>query len=85
MPQSLVPNVLRSEEWREKDKVIDVHKLREIVGIEWGIFNKGMSDLERFGFIHYTSEGTSWVDGDIRTCRPTHYLAVFNEAVTAWR
>jgi hypothetical protein len=82
LPQGLVPNALRSEEWREKDKVIDFHKLREVVGMDWGLFNKGVSDLERFGFIRYTSEGTSWVDGDISTCRPTHYLAVFNDAIS---
>lgn len=81
LPQSLVPNVLRSEDIREVDKVIDFHKLREIVGMGWGVFNKGISDLERLGFIRYRSEATSWVDGDVRTCRPTHYLAIFNDAV----
>jgi predicted RNA-binding protein with EMAP domain len=83
LPRSLIPNVLRTEGEREKDKIIDFHKLREIVGMEWGMFNKSISDLERFGFIRYTSEATSWVDGDIRTCRPTHYLAVFNNEVSA--
>ena len=83
LAQSLIPNILAPENQRETVKVINLHKLREIVGMDWGMFNKGMSDLERFGFIRYTSEATAWDGGDVKVCRPTQYLAIFNGAVAA--
>ena len=78
IPRSLIPNVLRPN---SNDKVIDSHKLREMTGFDWPIFNTAMSDIERLGFIKHSSEATGWEDGDWQVGRPTHYLKIFNAAI----
>ena len=78
IPKALVPNVLRPN---SNDQVIDSHKLRDITCFNWAVFNKAMSDIERLGFIKYSSEATGWQDGDWKVCRPTHYLKIFNAAI----
>lgn len=79
IPRSLIPNVLRPN---SNDRVIDSHKLREITGFDWPEFNKAMCDIERVGFIKHGSEATGWEDGDWQVCRPTHYLKIFNAAIS---
>ena len=81
LPQSLIPNILRPEAERESNKVIDLHALKEATGLDWGVFNKGISDLERLGFINYSSEATVWGGGSVDACRATRYLNIFREAV----
>jgi hypothetical protein len=39
LPDSLKPNILAPD--RTSDRVIDLHKLRDIAGMDWAIFNKG--------------------------------------------
>lgn len=82
LPQSLTSNILRPEGERESDKVIDLHALKEATGLDWGVFNKGISDLERLGFINYSSEATVWGGGSVDVCRATRYLNIFREAVS---
>jgi len=81
LPDSLVPNVLAPEKERTLHRVIDLHKLREIVVMDWAVFNKGGTDLERLGFIKYDSEATSWVDGDIGNYRITGYFTMFKDSL----
>lgn len=59
IPDSLVPNILAPVDERTSNQVIDLHKLREFVGMDWVAFNKGRTDLERLGFIKYDSEATA--------------------------
>lgn len=81
LPQNLVPYPLSPIDKTASYKIIDLHKLREAVGMDWGMFNKGISDLERFGFINYDSVGTTLSDGDMRVCRPSEYLTIFQNAI----
>lgn len=60
---------------------IDWHCVRRDLVIDWGILNKAIADLVRFGFVHHGSEGTVWGDGDLTISRTTQYLAIFKESV----
>ncbi len=79
--KSLVPNVMARGEGRDGSKVIDLHKLQEIAQVEPIAFQKGISDIERLGFIWFTSEGTAWEGGDITTCRITGYFRRFRDTL----
>ena len=83
LSDSLIPNVLAPEKARELDKIIDLHKLKEITGMDWSVFNKGISDIERLGFIKHSSEATAWVGGDVQVCRKTGYFAMFKDTLAA--
>jgi hypothetical protein len=61
--------------------VIDWDSVRRAVLFDWGILNKAIADLVRFGFIHHGSEGTVWGGGDLTISRTTQYLAIFKESV----
>jgi hypothetical protein len=83
LPDSLTPNLLAPENERTLHKVIDLHKLREIVGMDWAVFNKGRTDLERLGFIKYDSEATAWIGGDVGNYRITGYFIMFKDSLAA--
>ena len=83
IPYSLVPNVLAPSDERAASRVIDLHKLREIVDMDWAVFSKARADLERMGFIRYDSEATGWAAGDIGNYRTTGYFKVFRESLSA--
>jgi hypothetical protein len=61
--------------------VIDWRSVKHEVVFDWGILNKAIADLVRFGFVHHGSEGTVWGDGDLTISRTTQYLAVFKKSV----
>jgi len=81
LPESLIPNILAPVAERASDRVIDLHKLRAIVDIDWAVFNKGRTDLERLGFIRYDSEATGWVGGDMGNYRTTGYFTIFKDSL----
>lgn len=81
LPEAMVPNVLRKNEAAVKDMIIDPHLLREKANLDWGVFNKGWSDLVSRGFISTYSEATVWGGGSVDTYRPTKYLHIFKAAV----
>lgn len=83
IPAILVSNIRAPETERSAPKVIDVHKWKEVVGMDWAVFNKGKTDLERLGFITYDSEATAWAGGDIGNYRPTGYFTIFKDSLAA--
>ena len=83
IPDSLVSNVLATSDERAASRVIDLHKLREIMGMDWAVLSKARADLERMGFIRYDSEATGWAGGDIGNYRTTGYFKVFRESLGA--
>jgi hypothetical protein len=81
VPDSLVPNVLAPVDEGASYRVIDLHKLRAIVDMDWAVFSKGRTDLERLGFIRYDSEATAWAGGDIGNYRITAYFTIFKDSL----
>lgn len=49
--------------------------------MEWAVFSKGRTDLERLGFIRYDSEATAWAGGDIGSYRITGYFTIFKDSL----
>ncbi|MBC8029040.1 MAG: hypothetical protein H7Z16_02930 [Pyrinomonadaceae bacterium] len=81
VPDSLLPNVLAPVDERASHRVIDLHKLRAIVEMDWAVFSKGRTDLERLGFIRYDSEATAWAGGDIGNYWITGYFTIFKDSL----
>lgn len=84
LPLSLGPNLLRrtgSSTSAETDRVIDFHAFQRSTGIAWDILNKGRSDLERLGFIFYTSEATVWGGGATGNYRLSRYFHIFEQLI----
>jgi hypothetical protein len=64
-------------------EIIDIHTLQNSSGFDWGIFSKGISDLERLGFLSQDSVGMTFEEGSIMVRRTTKYLSIFRESLTA--
>lgn len=64
-------------------EVIDIQSLQKNTSLDFAVFNKGISDLERLGFIHQTSVGATMEEGSIMVYRPTKYLGVFKDSLAA--
>ncbi|MFN2455775.1 MAG: hypothetical protein ABR577_16315 [Pyrinomonadaceae bacterium] len=64
-------------------EVIDIHGLQNNTGLDWGVFNKGICDLERLGFIHQDSVGMTFEEGSMMVYRATKYLNIFSDSLAA--
>lgn len=78
---ALLPNHLKKTltSTRLSIEIIDIQELQEHSHMDWGIFNKGMSDLERLGFVGQISIGATMEEGSIMVFRPTKYFEIFKD------
>ncbi len=64
--------------------IINFHEVREKAAMDWSIFNKGTSDLERLGFIRLDSDDSLFNGGGhFMVHRVAQYTVIFKKSTTA--